>query len=106
MFLGSLLLSGRPSGHTLGTFSQTPLHRSLSQSLGGTSASTCLVARKSAETRKKIALSPERKENESLTSAVSQMRAPLSATQRARKGLVSKDANMTGPVGGQDRQAS
>lgn len=81
VFLGPLPLSGSPSGHILGTFSQTPLRRVCLSHMGGTSAATCLVARKSVEIRKKIALSPERKENEALTGDIPKRGVPLPAPQ-------------------------
>lgn len=41
--------------------------------MGGTRALTCLEGRKSVEIRKKMALSPERKENEALMNNISQI---------------------------------
>lgn len=54
--------------------------------IGGPYASTCLVARKSVEIRKKIALSPERKEHEALTSHISQVGGPVICHSKSQEG--------------------
>lgn len=60
-YLGSLL-------HTHGSIRAALSHP------GGIYAFTCLLVRKSVEFRKKMVLSPQRKENEALISNISQIR--------------------------------